>query len=122
MSPVVRRIFFEPAIYNFEECVWRPAVDVRRAPYGWLVKVELPGVTPEQVQIAMRGNSVFLWGVRRDTLLDEGESCYALEISYCRFERRIDLPSFLEDAEVRLASKDGLLILRLILSPMEPTR
>lgn len=113
MSPVLRRIFFEPALAHFGECVWRPAVDVMRAPYGWLIKAELPGVPPEQVQVAVRGNRVVLSGVRRDTLHAEGESYYRMEISYARFEREIELPASLEGAELRVSSQEGLLTVRI---------
>jgi HSP20 family protein len=119
MSPVMRRLFFEPALDNFQECVWHPAVDVRRASYGWIIKAELPGVTAEELQVSAQGNSLLLWGVRKDTLLAEGESYYRLELSYCRFERKIDLPTSLEGAELRLSFDNGLVILRAILPSRE---
>ena len=110
---MLRRIFFEPAVGWFGECVWRPAADVKRTAYGWLVKVELPGVAPETVRLAARGNSLLLSGVRTDVLREEGDSYYAMEISYCPFERRIDFPSAVEGAELHVSSQDGLLIVRL---------
>ncbi len=116
MTPRSPRIFFEPAIAWFGECVWRPAVDVKRARYGWLIKAELPGVALEQVHVTLRGNSVVLSGVRTDTLHEEGDSYYAMEISYCRFERRVELPCRIEGAEIRLSTHDGLLVLKLLSS------
>jgi HSP20 family protein len=118
--PIRRKIFFEPAVAYIEECVWRPAADVRRAPYGWLVKVELPGVAPDQIRLVLRGNSLILSGVRKDTHLMEGESYYAMEISYCPFERRIELPVRIEGAEVVLAHDNGLLLLKLVQVGEEP--
>ena len=114
MRPRSRTIFFEPALAQFAECVWRPAVDVKRAPYGWLIKAELAGVALEHVQVAARGNTLVLSGVRKDTLVEEGCSYYTMEISYCRFERRIELPHSIEGAELTLSSRDGLLILRVL--------
>jgi HSP20 family protein len=113
MYPFKPRLFFEPALSLFEECLWRPAVDVRRTRYGWLVKVELPGVHLDDVRLEVRGNSVILSGVRKDTVLEEGETTYVMEMSYCRFERRIELPATIERARVRPSCKDGLLLLRL---------
>ncbi|HEY7462412.1 MAG TPA: Hsp20/alpha crystallin family protein [Gemmatimonadota bacterium] len=112
MCALRRRLFFEPALSMVGDCVWRPAVDVRRTPTGWLIKAELPGVPAEQVHVTMRGNSVVLSGVRRD-VHEEGESCYAMEIAYSPFERRIELPGRVEDADVAISSRDGLLILRI---------
>jgi HSP20 family protein len=95
------------------ECVWRPAVDVRRTDGGWLIMAELAGVPPDQVHVVVRGNSVVLSGVRRDTPQEDGARCYAMEIAYCRFERRIELPAPLEDAELSVSSRDGLVILKI---------
>ena len=117
MSFLRRKIFFEPALAYFSECVWRPAVDVRRTSYGWLIKAELPGVALEQLEVSLRGNSVVLSGVRRDTLMAEAQTTYAMEIAYCRFERRVDLPVPIEGADLRLSTDDGFLILRLLVSP-----
>ena len=107
-----RGIFFEPAAAWFEECVWRPAVDVKRVPEGWLVKAELAGVLAEQVQVSVRGNRLILSGVRTDTHCDVKGSWYAMEISYCRFERQIDLPTPLDGAELRVSTEHGLMILQ----------
>jgi HSP20 family protein len=107
-----RGVFFEPAAAWFEECVWRPAVDVKRLPDGWLLKVELAGVRAEQVHVTLRGNRLILSGVRTDTHCDVKGSWYAMEISYCRFERQIDLPTPLEGAELGVSGEHGLLILK----------
>ena len=108
-----RSPFFEPALSMVRECIWRPAVDVRRTTGGWLIKAELAGVPADQVHVTMHGNSVVLSGVRTDTPREDGASCYAMEIAYCRFERRIELPATVDDAEVSLSAHDGLVILRI---------
>jgi HSP20 family protein len=108
-----RSLFFEPALSMVHESVWHPAVDVRRTPGGWLIKAELAGVPPDQVHVAVRGNSVVLSGVRTDSSREEGASCYAMEIAYCRFERRIELPAPVEGAEISVSARDGLIILNI---------
>lgn len=113
MYPLKHRLFFEPALAQFEECVWRPAADVARTRYGWLVKVELPGVRLEDIRLEVRGNTITLSGVRKDTTLQQGDSYYVMEISYCRFERRIELPTHVERARVHPRCEDGLLLLRI---------
>jgi HSP20 family protein len=113
MSPDRRRIFFEPALSMVSECVWRPAVDVRRTANGWVIKAELAGVPADQVQVTMRGNSVLISGVRRDALEGEGARCYTMEIAYSKFERRIELPAPVEGGELSISSRDGLLILKI---------
>ena len=34
---------------------WQPRADVYRMPGGWLVKLELAGVRPEEIRLTVRG-------------------------------------------------------------------
>ena len=40
--------------------LWYPAADVYETPDGWLVKVELAGVSAEDIQIDIQGNTLYL--------------------------------------------------------------
>jgi HSP20 family protein len=91
---------------------WRPSADVYRLPGGWLVKLDLAGVRPEDVTVEARGSQLTVSGVRRDWLIEEGWNYHAMEISYCRFERVIELPVALERTEVRAECREGMLLLR----------
>ena len=71
---------------------WQPPVDVYRSPRGWLLKFDLAGVRPEDVQVRIAGSRVTVSGVRRDWILEQGYSYHSMEISYNRFERVIELP------------------------------
>jgi len=83
---------------DFKEGMWRPAVDIYKGPTGWLVKVDLAGVKPEDVRVECRGRHLTIEGSRRDSLVREGYCQYSMEISYNRFERSIELPC--ESSEV----------------------
>ncbi len=48
--------------------------------------------------------------------LEEGCNCYSMEISYNRFERRVDLPVELDGARIVLDYKDGILLVRIRLT------
>jgi len=93
---------------------WAPSVDVYRTPNGWLLKFDLAGVRLEDVTVGVRGRYVAVSGIRRDSLIEEGSSYYAMEISYNRFERSIEMPADLENARVSLEARDGLLLVRVI--------
>ncbi len=93
------------------EC-WQPPVDVYRSPRGWLLKFDLAGVRPEDVRVRIAGRRVTVSGVRRDWVLEEGYSYHSMEISYNRFERTIELPGDLTNAEFALEARDGLLLVR----------
>jgi HSP20 family molecular chaperone IbpA len=95
------------------EDVWRPRADVYRIPGGWLVKLELAGVHPDDVRLATRGNTLWVQGARRDIRLHECLDCHRLEIDYSRFERAIALPGFCERAQIEVSYRDGMMWIRI---------
>jgi HSP20 family protein len=100
------------------ENFWYPAADVYRARDGWVVKIELAGVTPDELQVEINGDTLRVSGSRRDEVLTESVSYHQLEITYSRFEKTIRFPCPVEGARVERRYKDGLLVL-LLLSPEE---
>lgn len=91
---------------------WRPRCDIYRTRSGWLLKFDLAGVRPEDVSVRTQGCRVTVSGRRRDWLLEAGYSYYSMEISYNRFERTIDLPCELQNPEITLEFRDGILLVR----------
>jgi len=91
---------------------WQPPVDVYRGRCGWLLKFDLAGVRPEDVQVCISGSRLTVSGVRRDGVLEQGYVHHSMEISYNRFERTIEFPGDLTDAEFSLEARDGLLLVR----------
>jgi HSP20 family protein len=92
---------------------WRPAADIYRTSEGWLVKLELAGVSQDDIQVSVRGRTLTVRGRRRDSLISEGGEHLLLEISYSEFERQIELPCDLEQCEVKTESRDGMLLVRI---------
>lgn len=93
--------------------LWCPAADVYRTRDGWIVKVDLAGVCADDLQITMHGPILELKGLRRDSSYGEGVSYQQLEITYSRFEKRIEFPCSIEKATLEQDYRDGLLVLRL---------
>ena len=93
--------------------LWCPAADVYRSGDGWIVKVDLAGVKPSDVDVIIDGDLLRISGSRRDGTCGEGISHYQLEITYSRFEKMIRFPRSIEHASIERDYRDGLLILRL---------
>ncbi len=89
---------------------WRPPTDIYRTRDGWVVKMELAGVRPEDINVAASGSQIFVSGVRRDKCIEKGWSHYSMEITYSRFERTVELPCDLEHAGIHIEYHDGLLL------------
>src|SRR6266404_9719476 len=94
--------------------LWCPAADVYRTKDGWIVKVDLAGIKPADIEVTIDGPVLRISGSRRDGTCGEGVSHYQLEITYSRFEKMIKFPRSIEQATIERNYHHGLLILRLV--------
>jgi HSP20 family protein len=92
--------------------VWQPLVDVYRTPAGWLIKFDLAGVLPRDVQLTVEGSCLTLTGSRRDWCIEEGCQHYRMEISYSSFERIVELPETVEADRMSFEFSNGMLLVR----------
>jgi HSP20 family protein len=104
---------FLPGAHSAQGTAWEPSTDVYRTRSGWLVKLDLAGVRPEDVQVSVSGSHLSVRGLRRDWCLEEGCCQYQMEIAYSRFERHITLPVDLERAHVRAEHREGMVLIHI---------
>lgn len=109
----MRKRFLVCSAQGFGEPVWQPLADIYRIRKGWLIKVDLAGIRLEDVEVRRTGKCITIQGVRRDVLQEDGTNYYSLEISYNKFKKIIELPVDLDEAEIRLEYKDGMLFIRI---------
>jgi HSP20 family protein len=90
---------------------WSPAADVYQTREGWLVKVDLAGVSPEEVEISIAGRLLVIEGCRHDAAFAETVSYHQLEITYSRFEKTLRFPCQIDGARIRRDYRDGFLLI-----------
>jgi HSP20 family protein len=88
---------------------WLPLVDVFEDSEGITLKVELPEVDANDVDIQLEGNALTLRGERKLEHVDKQEGYHRVERSYGAFARRFTLPSTVEMGNVTAQSRDGVL-------------
>jgi HSP20 family protein len=108
---------FLPAAETCREAPWCPNTDVCRTSDGWLVKFELAGVRPDDIDLQVFARRMTVRGVRRDSASSEGCVYYQMEIAYSHFERSLELPCDLKQADIRTDYRDGMLLVRIIPAP-----
>jgi HSP20 family protein len=101
---------------ELESACWRPAADVYQTSDGWLIKLDLAGVNPREIQLQFDGGGMRVSGMRRDAVVREDCCSYSLEINYNRFERRIELPCDAGSCRVTTEYRDGMLLVWLTAS------
>jgi HSP20 family protein len=89
---------------------WCPEADVYRTKTGWLVKYDLAGVDPKEIQLVCQGHRLTISGSRRDAIVQQHLCSYSMEISYNRFERTLELPTEIEAATIRTEYRHGMLL------------
>jgi HSP20 family protein len=100
---------------------FRPQADCYRTddPPALHVVVELPGVDPERVQVAVAGRLLVVTGVRERPHLP-GARVQQMELEYGPFQRQIRLPEDVDSREASASYERGLLEITLPLAPAAP--
>jgi HSP20 family protein len=104
---------FLPAAASLHTEAWQPSADIYRTHDGWLVKFDLAGVRPEDIEVKVHGRMLSVRGTRRDTCVEEGCQHYSIEISYSQFERSLALPADLGRAQVSTEWRHGMLLVHI---------
>lgn len=78
------------------------------------MKMELAGVQDRDIELYVGGQILIVSGMRYDRPLMEGCKLHALEIAYSPFERSIEFPVDLDQAEMMTEYQDGILWVRIL--------
>jgi HSP20 family protein len=88
---------------------WAPAVDVYEQDNTLVLKAELPGVDPKDVDIRIENNVLTIKGERKFDNEVKKESYHRVERAYGTFTRSFTLPNVVDPAAVKAEFKDGVL-------------
>lgn len=86
-----------------------PAINVWTNENGAVVTAELPGVNPDDLEIAVTGETVTLSGSRQAEELKEGEKYHRRERRFGQFNRAFHLPFKVEAGQVEAVFEKGIL-------------
>jgi HSP20 family protein len=90
-----------------------PAFDLSENDDEFVVKAELPGVDPKEVDINLTGNLLTIKGEKRGENEERNGNYHRIERTYGSFSRSFQLPCEIRKDEVTATYKDGVLDLRL---------
>lgn len=88
---------------------WAPAVDIYETEGNLVVKAELPGVDPKQVEVRVEENTLYLKGERKFENELNKENYHRVERAYGTFVRSFALPGSVEPDKVAAEYNDGML-------------
>jgi HSP20 family protein len=104
---------FSPALAEGEVSTrtWAPPVDIYENGENLVLKVELPGINPDDVEIRVEDNTLYLKGERKFEKEVKEQNYHRVERSYGTFTRTFSLPNSIDSDKVAANYKDGVLTL-----------
>ncbi len=90
-----------------------PAAEVKETDTTIDLKVEVPGLSPEDIDIQVAADTVSITGERKSESTSEENGVTRSEFHYGRFQRIIPLPARVQNTAVEAEYKDGIVTLHL---------
>lgn len=88
---------------------WSPSIDIFEKGDNFVVKVELPGMKQEDVDVSVSEDTLTIKGERNPESSVKDEDYYRSEIAYGSFYRSIVLPSSVDTKNIEAVYEDGIL-------------
>ena len=92
---------------------WVPALDLYEDKDNYVVKMELPGMNKEGIDISLHDGVLSVSGERKDEQKHEDSETYRSERFFGRFQRSITLPATVDGSKVNASYQDGILTITL---------
>ena len=110
----MNRVFEDALGRTFEDAdffagAWTPAVDILETANELVLRAELPGLKPEDVDIRIENNTLTLRGERKSDSKDDKVNYQRRERIYGAFSRSFTLPSTVEQEKISAEFKEGIL-------------
>ena len=90
---------------------WAPPVDIYETEDAIVLKAELPGIDPKDVEVRVEDNTLYLKGERNYEKEVNEQNYHRIERSYGSFARSFSLPNSIDAEKVKAEYKDGMLTL-----------
>jgi len=92
---------------------WAPALDVHEDKDGYHIRVELPGMKREDIEVSLQNGALVISGERKTEEIKEGIEVHRQERYFGRFSRALTLPTAVAGDKVKALYKDGILTVTL---------
>jgi len=95
------------------ETAWMPALELIDAGDNFILKAQLPGIDPKDIDVQVTREAISISGERRYENTEEKPGYVRSEFRYGKFHRVLPLPAHIQNDSVQAEYKDGILMLTL---------
>jgi HSP20 family protein len=103
--------FFGRASQEQNLTTWAPAVDIYEGEHELVVKADLPGVKPEELDIRVENNILTIRGERKFEKKVDEKNYLRVERAYGSFARSFSLANTVNSDAIKADYRDGVLTL-----------
>ena len=96
---------------------WVPSMDVSETKDAVMVKAEVPGMDPKDIQISLQEQLLTIKGEKHMEKEEKEERYFRMERTYGAFTRSVRLPMAVDGSKVSATFKNGLLMITLPKTP-----
>jgi HSP20 family protein len=100
--------------------VWSPPVDILERGNEVVLKVDLPEISQEEIDIRVEENTLIIQGERKFIKDTPDENYIQIERPYGTFRRTFNMPRMIEQGGIKASYKEG--VLRIVLPRKQETQ
>jgi HSP20 family protein len=105
--------FLPPMMFEPTQVMFAPQLDIAETDSEFVVRVDVPGIPKENVDVQLIGDVVTISGHREKLAENKGETYLWREQQTGKFSRTLRLPAPVVGAKVEAVHNDGVLTVRL---------
>lgn len=109
LEEIWKRFFSEPLLTHSRIEKWTPPVDILETEAQIMVKIELPGLEAQDVDVRVAGDLLTLKGEKKGEECLQEHQFHNREICAGAFQRSLRLPARVQGDKVEAKFKDGVL-------------
>ncbi len=94
---------------GFAEVEFRPSINVKERDDSIEITCDVPGIPPENIDVAIEENQLKIRGQRDEERVDENERLYVCERAWGEFERTVTLPEGVDRDNIEASYDTGVL-------------
>jgi HSP20 family protein len=119
MDQALQRFFGEPSDGPGQGAtsVWAPRVDIEEDDKQYVVRADLPGVDPKNVDISVAENTLILRGEKTEEREEKKKNYHRTERFVGQFYREIPLPQGIDADKIQAAGANGVVTVTIPKAP-----
>jgi len=89
--------------------IWGPPIDVSETDNKVIIRTELPGIDPQELDISVTEDMLTIKGKKKEESREEREHYFSSERRYGEFSRSVKLPSRVDKDKIDASYHNGVL-------------